>query len=135
MKNQKRPPHGKPHSIIRVAGGIMGEKSFAYPVPLSCGLFSVEMVCEFAVIVAVASFLHENRVKRAKTMQNDRNTHQFLHNYKIRKKISKSGTILQDLTKSHNEISHSMQKSRVLLVKSEKLEENVRNILQIYIYI
>lgn len=74
MKNQKRPPHGKPHSIIRVAGGIMGEKSFAYPVPLSRGLFRVEMVCEFAVIVAVASFLQENRVKYEKTMQIDRNT-------------------------------------------------------------
>lgn len=72
IKNQKRPPHGKPHSIIRVAGGIMGEKSFAPPIPFLRGLFRVEMVCEFAVIVAVASFLHENRAKCVETMQNDR---------------------------------------------------------------
>ena len=77
MKNQKRPPHGKPWSIIRVAGGIMGEKSFAYPFLLSCGLFRVEMVCEFVVIVAVASFLQENRVKCSETMQNDRNIRVF----------------------------------------------------------
>lgn len=51
----------------------MGEKSFAYPIPLSRGLFRVEMVCEFAVIVAVASFLQENRAKCGKTMQDDRN--------------------------------------------------------------
>ena len=39
-----------------MAGSIMGEKSFAYPFLLSCGLFRVEMVCEFVVIVAVAEF-------------------------------------------------------------------------------
>ena len=135
MKNQKRPPHGKPHSIIRVAGGIMGEKSFAYPVPLSRGLFRVEMVYEFAVIVAVASFLQENTEKYIKTTQNGGNTHQFLHYYKKRAKTQKSATILQDLTKSHNEIRHFMQKSCVLLVKSEKMTENVGKYLQIYIYI
>ena len=68
MKNQKRPPHGKPWSIIRVAGGIMGEKSFAYPIPLSRGLFRIEMVCEFVVIVAVASFFAG---KQSKMQRND----------------------------------------------------------------
>ena len=55
----------------------MGEKSFAYPIPFSRGLFRVEMVCEFVVIVAVASFLQENRVKCSETMQNDRNIRVF----------------------------------------------------------
>ena len=60
-------------------GHISGEKSFAYPVSLLRGLFHVEMVCEFVVIVAVASYLQENRVKSGETMQNGGNTHQFLH--------------------------------------------------------
>ena len=55
----------------------MGEKSFAPPTFFLCGLLRVEMVCEFAVIVAVASFLRENRAKCDEMMQNNRKMRVF----------------------------------------------------------
>ena len=68
MKNQNMTATRQALEHNRVAGGITGEKSFAYPILLSRGLFRVEMVCEFAVIVAAASFLQENRAERVKMM-------------------------------------------------------------------
>ena len=66
MKNQKRPPRGKPCSIIRVAGGIMGEKSFASPIPFLRGLFRHEMMRKFSVIVAAQADFRKYRVKQCR---------------------------------------------------------------------
>ena len=66
MKNQSNPLHGKPYCIIRVAGYITGEKSFAYPIPFVRGLFRHEIMRKFAVIVAEQADFHKYRAKRTK---------------------------------------------------------------------
>ena len=48
-------------------GGVYyGKKSFAYPIPFLRGLFRVEMVYQFAVIVAAQADFRKYRMKRIK---------------------------------------------------------------------
>jgi hypothetical protein len=68
LKNQSNPPHGKPHSIIRVAG-IFREKKVLHP--LFCfrvGIILSKSHLDFIVSVPVNVFLLKYRAKRVKMM-------------------------------------------------------------------
>ena len=69
MKNQSNPPHGKPHSIIRVAG-IFREKTVLHPLFRLCvGIILSKSHLDFIVSVPVDVFLLKYRAKRVKMMR------------------------------------------------------------------
>jgi hypothetical protein len=69
LKNQSNPPHGKPHSIIRVAG-IFREKKVLHPLFRFCvGIILSKSHLDFIVSVPVNVFLLKYRAKRVKMMR------------------------------------------------------------------
>ena len=76
MKNQSNPPHGKPHSIIRVAG-IFREKKVLHPLFCFCvGIILSKSHLDFVVSVPVNVFLLKYRAKCCETIHLYANTNE-----------------------------------------------------------
>ena len=66
LKNQSKPPYGKPQSISGWRGCITGSGLFYTPIQFVRALFRHEIMCKFAVIVAEQGDCRKYRAKRMK---------------------------------------------------------------------
>lgn len=122
MKNQKRPPHGKPHSIIRMAG-IFREKKVLHPLFCFCvGIILSKSHLDFVVSVPVSAFLLKYTAKRGETMrfcENTKGNGAFRkRNTKKRTIFTKSAVYSMHFAEIHNGIHYFLSFNPFLLVKS-----------------
>lgn len=122
MKNQSNPPHGKPRSIIRVAG-IFREKKVLHPLFRLCvDIILSKSLLDFIVSVPVNVFLRKYRAKRGKTMRFYRNTDEnsAFCNRNTRKHLifPKSAAYSMRFAKFHNEIHYFLGNRALFLLKS-----------------
>jgi len=106
MKNQKRPPHGKPHSNIRVAG-IFREKKVLHPLFRLCvGIILSKSCLVFIVSVPMNAFLLINVENRGEMMcfcrNTDRNSAFYDRNAQKRVIFTKSAAYSMCFAEIHN---------------------------------
>ena len=110
MKNQNRPPRGKPCSIIRVAGGISGEKVLHPLFRFRVGIILSKSALNFVVSVPVNVILLKYKVKRGETMRFYANTNKsgafLLRNARKRMRFTKSAAYSMRFAEIHNETHH-----------------------------